>query len=259
MRHILFLCSVSLLSFNAFAQDWTPPANPDPSAILNEARADARQGKHETALAKHVRYHENALAISPAQRGVRLSFALSDWQRLGEQYPAAMAKLKSIRDTAQKKVLEEKGDWEAFSDMSAINRTIDELAKTKDVFQQLDEKNPKLAAQVFDQAKPALLEAKAYKLFMKYVDPMADYKKIEFLYDRLKQLDQGGRFAEEQAKFQDKKFSNDVATLVAVLTIEGNKADAETIAVSAKQKLDDPDFHEALIKALSGTVPDPWP
>lgn len=259
MRYAIALYFIFSLGNTIKADDWKPPANPNPSTILNEARDDARQGKHETALAKHVWYHENALSIDLAQTGVRLSFALSDWQQLGAAYPPALAKLKSIRDKQEKLLLEEQGDLNSFVDMSAINRTLDDLGKTKKVFEELDAKNPKLAAQVFEQAKPALLEAKAYKLFMKYVDPKADYKRLANFYDRMKQLNLGGRFAEEQTDFQNKKFANDVATLVAVLTIEGNKAAAETIAVAAKQKLDDPDFHEALIDALDGTVPDPWP
>lgn len=259
MRYVVALYFLFSFDIAVKAEDWKPPANPDPTTILNEAREDARQGQYENALAKHVWYHQNAVSINGALTGVRISFALADWQRLGEKYPPALVKLKSVRDENEKQVLGEQGNWEMFMDLSAINRVLDEFEKTEHVFEQLDAKNPKLAAQVFDQAKPALLETKSYKLFMKYVDPSADYQRIANFYDMMKRMDAGGRFAKEQAEFRDKRFANDVAILVAVLTINGKKGDAETIAVTAKQKLDDPDFHESLISALNGIVPDPWP
>jgi hypothetical protein len=102
MKLILAACAL-FLPTATFAQ-WAPPANPDPDKILNGAQDDAQAGRYADALAKHVWFHENALKYQPALYGVRLSFALSYWAQLGDAYPPALEKLKSIRDETAKKV-----------------------------------------------------------------------------------------------------------------------------------------------------------
>src|ERR1044072_6141550 len=81
---------------------WTPPEKPNPAQILQDANADTRAGQFEDALAKHLWYHRNALKHSPAQGGVRLSFALSYWHNLATKYPPAMTALKAERDEARR-------------------------------------------------------------------------------------------------------------------------------------------------------------
>lgn len=54
---------VALVSTAAVAADWTPPEKPDPQAILQEARQDAMAKRYETALAKHLWFHEHVLSI----------------------------------------------------------------------------------------------------------------------------------------------------------------------------------------------------
>ena len=103
-----FLLSLFLAVAVARAE-WTPPAKPDPSKILQEAARDVTAQRYEEALEKHVWYHENALKIEPAQYGVRLSFALSAWHRLGLVYPPALEKLTSIRDENERTLREAHG------------------------------------------------------------------------------------------------------------------------------------------------------
>jgi len=52
---LAFLMNLPLLAA------WTPPENPNPQQILSEAQSDAKAGRYEDALAKHVWFHENAL------------------------------------------------------------------------------------------------------------------------------------------------------------------------------------------------------
>src|SRR5687767_3976644 len=92
----------------------SPPENPESSAILREAQADAREKKFEQALAKHVWYHRNALKHQPAQSGVRLSFALSYWKGLADAYQPAFAKLIEVRDEAVVNAIEGKDARQSF-------------------------------------------------------------------------------------------------------------------------------------------------
>jgi hypothetical protein len=232
------------------ADDWTPPKNPDPQAILQEARADTRAKRYKIALAKHVWFHEYALIIEPALYGVRLSFALSDWLELAEKYPPALAKLKKIRDAARRNVMAGKNVRESFHDMASINYHLGEQSATKKTFEALDQKNPKTAEEVFDLAQPSLVIGKAYALIFKYISPKEDFAKMVAEYLRWKKLDQ---------EFANKRFANASTTLVAILVLNDCKKEAEEIAASARAEWDDSSFHAALEEALKGVVPDPWP
>jgi hypothetical protein len=55
----------------------------DPRAALQEAAMSAKQGNYEEALRDHLWFHEHALEQVPALAGVRLSFALAAWVKLG--------------------------------------------------------------------------------------------------------------------------------------------------------------------------------
>lgn len=244
---------------SARGDDWTPPENPDPQAILKEAQEDTRAKRYETALAKHVWFHENALSIKRSLHGVRLSFALSNWHELGTEYAPALAKLKETRDQAKNNVIEGKDVLRSFFDMTAINRTLEEDVLTKDTFEILDERNPKTAKQVFGLAKPSLVRAKAYVLFVKYVDPKNDFARMVKRYHLEKKWADDPRFGDRLLDFADKKFANDVTTLVAILAINDRKKEAEEIVASAREEWDDSAFHADLEKGLKGAVPEPWP
>ena len=150
---------------SAFAQaEWTPPENPDPKAILREATVDAEAGRYEDALAKHIWFHKSALKHQPSQYGVRLSFALTEWQRLGEVYPPALEKLKAIRDENAQALRGTSRDWELFHDFESINEQFGELEKTAELFRWLDTNRPDIAKGVSDLAQPALIQCKDYVL-----------------------------------------------------------------------------------------------
>lgn len=241
------------------ADDWTPPKDPDPQAILQEARTDTRSKRYETALKKHVWFHEHALTINPAFYGVRLSFALSYWLELGQAYPPALTKLKEIRDAAQRKVVAGEDTRESFHDMASINEHLGEQSKTTEVFEALDEKDPKIAREVLDVAQSSLIKCKAYTLVGKYISPKDDFAQMSAVYRENRKLAADARFGERHLDFASKKFANDATTLVAILTVNDRMKEANEIATSARAEWDDDSFHASLAEALKGVVPDPWP
>lgn len=257
MRYAILLLALACGSVQG--DEWSPPENPNPQAILQEARADTRAKRYEIALAKHVWFHENALSIEPALYGVRLSFALSYWHELAKVYPPALTKLKEIRDQAKKNVVEGKDVRKSFHDMKSINDRLGEQAATKKVFEILDEKSPKIARDTFDLAKPSLVQAKAYSLLGKYVVPKDDFAKMRDTYRQGKKLAADAPFGARHLEFANKKFANDTTTLVAILAVNDRQKEAEEIAASARAEWDDRSFHAGLEKALKGLVPDPWP
>jgi hypothetical protein len=243
----------------AFAEDWTPPKKPDLQAILREAKADAQAKRYKVALAKHVWFHDNALSIDKAMTGVRLSFALSDWKQLGNEYPPAMAKLRSIRDALQDKANKGNDLGNGMHDLVAINRTLEEDSRTTEAFKSLDVLNPKAAKKAFPFVKPALVKDKEYKLYITYVDPQGEFQQMKHLYELNQKMAKEPKIGTQFADFGNKTFRNGCVTLVAILAINDRKTEADEIATLAKKELDDAEFQKELVAALSGIVPKPWP
>lgn len=239
--------------------EWKPPKNPDPQKILDEAQADARAKRYEDALAKHVWFHRNALKHERSLYGVRLSFALSYWHELGKAYPPALVKLKEIRDEAAKNVTNGKHVRESFHDLAAINRTVGEESRTKEIFVLLDAQNADAATEVFDLAQPALVKTKEYKLCGKYIDSKRSFPRIIESFRRDKRMAEDPRFGARHLEFANKEFTNDSATLIALLAVNGRKAEAEEIAGDAKKEWNNASFHAEIDKALQGKIPKPWP
>ena len=252
--------SVLLLLMTSMAQaDWTPPADPDPQAILQEAQDDTRAERYEDALAKHVWFHENALKLRPSLYGVRLSFALSYWRELGKAYAPALIKLQSIRDEAGKNVREGHGAKEAFRDFAAINKTLGQEVMTKDLFVWLDSHKPEAAEDAFNTAEPALVRTKEYHVCDHYLKADESYQASLRSFQRNQQLATDPQFGGRLGDFGKKKFSNEVTILVALLVVNDRRAQAESIVAAAVKDWDNPQFKEQLDQALGGVVPEPWP
>lgn len=106
----------------------------DVQAALADASRFAAEGLYEQALERHVWYHENALKYSPAQFGVRLSFALSAWADLGEAYPEAMEALRIARDNALSTYRRDPTDALMFMEVLSVDFALDDLTAAKDLF-----------------------------------------------------------------------------------------------------------------------------
>lgn len=260
---VLALCA--LLPNVGWADDWTAPENPDPQAILQEAHADTQNARYDVALAKHLWFHENALALQPSLSGVRLSFALSYWLELGESYPPALATMKQIRDETEERIRDEdqvRVRFRDFHEFAALNQTLREEQRTAAIFQWLAETNEQDARRMYGVAQPALIKQKAYELCGKYLDPERDLTRIGENYKSgLKLAD--ARFGEQHREFTEKKFLNAATTLVALLVQNDRKAEAEEVAKTAKTLAKDAELQKRLDRqlesALTGTVPNPWP
>ena len=196
----------------AVAEEWTPPAKPDPQAILNEANDDARAKRYETALAKHVWFHENALKYDPSLSGVRLSFALSSWLRLAEDYPPALVKLKEIRDDARRRVAPKdngKISFDDFMELRGINRELGEEEITAAAFRFLDANDPEAAERVFLVSQPALVKAKDYAVCGKYIESEESLHRIVDNYRQMRKFEEKRRGGARLPEFAKKNFINE--------------------------------------------------
>jgi hypothetical protein len=257
------LCFLVLTS-SALADDWVPPKNPQPQAILQAAKADKNAKRFEDALAKQVWIHEHSLDVDPAMTGVRLSFALSNWLELGEAYPPALAKMKLIRDTTEARIRDletVRVRFEDFHDFVALNRTLRNEEKTARLFEWIELEREEDAKSLFQIATPALIKAKMYATCAKYMDPKESLTKANERFEQsMSMVKRFGKMFEEHTQ---NDYVNSIATLVAIMAINERKTEAAEIAEKAKQFIQDPSLSERLSdeleSALEGVVPAPWP
>lgn len=238
------------------AAAWTPPARPDPDAILQDAKADAQAGRYAVALAKHEWFHREVLKIDPAFYGVRLSFALGHWVELGRSYPPALESLKRIREEALRAVLNGQGGFAQFHDFVAINENLDESSRTVDAFLRIDKQNPVLAGTLYDLAEPALVEAKEYAVCGRRIQPDEGWARIAYAYATQKTLDGLGP---QHREYVERKFVHDTGQLIALLVLNQRSSEAERVARKARAESEDPTFQAAIDAALTGTLPVPYP
>lgn len=138
------------------------------SSALSDARELVRDGKHAEALKRHLWYHEQSKKHRQLT-GVRLSFALGAWMRLGEQYPKALAELKRIQDENETQLRSDSPSYEVFHDFHAINRpaNLDDVARTIKVYEHLVANDPALAKRCFRIVRRTLL-AEGSSLYRKH-------------------------------------------------------------------------------------------
>ncbi len=223
-------------------------ADPDPDKVLSEAKTLARQGKYEEALQKHLWYHDNALKLMPSHAGVRLSFALSDWVELGRKYPKAKEALVATRDRNATALANGKGWFDLFHDVTAINRELDENAKTVQLFKAVRAKDPRLAAQCYHAAKDDLVAGREYELCSGYTpDALKAFDRIQEMRELNLKLAKDG--VASLKEFADKSFTEETCRLIEILSGANRKPDAEKVRERALAVRNDAGLREAIEQA----------
>lgn len=230
-------------------------SDPNPRQAWEEARSLAAEGKYEEALVKHIWFHENALKQSKSIAGVRRSYALSDWVRLGEKYPKALKELSAIRDRDDKLVRDGKGTSENLRDVFAINRALKENEKTVELFKFIHGKQEEICKRCYYLIEKHLVEASEYKLCLAYIpDPLKHLD--EMRQQRLDFLKVGSEIKNEEirqamTRLGDSEFEAGSCRLVEILAGAGKKAEAEKIRDKALTERDDSVFRGELFKAIN--------
>lgn len=244
---VLFIITLISLVILGCSDDDANPGNgdADPGGMqqyLSDTQIMVQQGKHKEALDRFIWFHNHALEHGPSMYGVRLSFALSYWKKLGDAYPPALVAMKKVRDdkTALLEIL--KGNSSLFVDVKALNRVLDENSKTIEIFKLLDEKQSELAQECWVFAKHIIIEAKEYEIARKYIgNPMLAYKRIKKMYDRN---------AKRDLSRHQKYFVEEITELTEVLIAMEEITVAKEIVKQALTVLDDPRLREITFDKL---------
>lgn len=244
--------------------EWTPPEKPNPDAILDEARADVRAKRYEDALAKLLWFHESALKYDDGQRGVRLSFALSEWYDLGADYAPALAKFEEVRAAARNSALEgthAKHIQSSFIDFAAMSKKLRRENDTVELFLELHKRNADDAKLVYSRAEDALVRAERFDLCGEFLDAEPRMEQLIELYKLNMKLakEKEGRYGKQLQSFGERRFRHDAATIVLILAKNGKIDEAKELAQQARDAWDDNQLNEALDQALAGKPPQSFP
>jgi hypothetical protein len=242
-----------------WAAGWVPPAQPDPVAILKQAKADAAARRYEDALAEQVWFHQHALDYAQGLYGVRLSYALRQWMVLAKVYPPAFLKLEAARDAAADHVRRGDGARGYFNEVVAMDRVLGQDAATRQLFVWLDANRNETAGQVYDIAQASLVRGQDYALCGKYLQPQKALQRIVDQYRLMTQLAETDEHPDRAQTFAQKTLVNKTGLLVALLVQNHRKDEADAIAGEAIKEWNDPSFRQTLLEALAGEVPEPWP
>lgn len=241
---------------------YTPPFNPNPQKILQEAQADTAAGRYPAALGKFVWFRANALRYDKSMSGVRDSFALTWWGELALKYPPAMSKLTAVYDDAVRTIHRSgnggRSSITPFLVASSINLGLKRDADTVELFKWLDGHNPAGARAVYSVVEGNLIKAGEYSVCGRYVDGRASYQRILGQYQLEKKIPKSSRNAQLD-QFADQSFSHQSAQLVAVLAINHRQDEANDVARQAEKENSTPEFAKLLADAENGTMPPQWP
>jgi serine/threonine protein kinase len=259
----------------ASAETWSPASDekPDFQTILNSAKSLMIEGSYEEALQRYLWYFDHS-RNDAGQKGVRLSFALSDWIELGRRYPKAKQALIEIRDADAQKFSEGMGYSELFQEIVGINQYLNDDDATLALFKTIDQRDPQLAGQCFLFAENLLVQKGEYETCRKYTDdPQAAFERIRRSWQQMKKFEEqnAARSDEQQKRFQemgktnaifahmpffptpppfaDNHFIEQTRQLVKILVATGDKSEAEKIQAEALAIQDDARLKSAVSDA----------
>ncbi|MCK5222876.1 MAG: hypothetical protein KAR14_14910 [Candidatus Aminicenantes bacterium] len=238
-KAIMIVLFIMLASFLVQAEDM--------DKYLSDTQDLVEEGKYQEALKRFQWFHDHALEHEPAMYGVRLSFALSYWKKLGDKYLPALNAIKKTRDHKTDLVAQGKGDRNLFADVMAINRTLEEDTKTVELFRKLDLNYEDMAKQCWNIAKSPVIKAKAYDLAGKYIEDFEqEFVILKKRYDRNKEMYKEKKFGEHFKTFSDNRFVETTIQLIDVAIALGKEKVAKQIQSEALEILDDNRLKDAI-------------
>lgn len=159
---------------------FTPAPQPQekPKDELDAARAAFRDHRYPEALSSYEWFFDHALDDDPAALyGVRLSYCLREWARLGAKYPPALQRLQERRDQALA-AFGSTRDPERFHDFKAICEALDEESKVPaSTFADVHQRDRTLAALAVRFIWHEIVDAEMWDVAGTYItDYQADYE-----------------------------------------------------------------------------------
>ncbi|MEL7475212.1 MAG: hypothetical protein AAGJ55_03155 [Cyanobacteria bacterium J06555_12] len=188
-------------------------------ADLKEIIALVDSNEYEAALKKHLWFYE-ASRETPGMAGVRLSYALESWVELGDKYAPAKDALVRVRNSNKKQLLDGKGTFDNFHDLSSINDYLNDSDDSHLVFLELQKSSPLLAKRCYSVAERTLVKKKDYAACAPYViNPEKRYEYIEKIdvVNEKHLKDTPDHAKADFLDYKEKSYTEDVCRLIQIL------------------------------------------
>ena len=169
MKKIIFaFLGICLLSQISFAKVSTNDLREIDDLIFEK--------KYSEALEAHKKFFEESKSAS-GLGGVRLSFALASWAKLGRLYTPANEALTNIAENLKTKIYSGSGDFDIFQEYEAINSYINKNEETLKAFKLVASKYPEQVNSFYLVVRRVLIEEEQFNLIKKYEnDPIYEYE-----------------------------------------------------------------------------------
>jgi hypothetical protein len=189
--------------------------------VLAEARAAFAKNDFESSLEKYEWFFDHALDEDKASYyGVRLSYCLNEWSKLGEKYPRAADRL-ATKCVEQKLLFEETKEPEYFHDYVVISEYLNQTALALNTFMTWHDSNPKLASRIVRFVWEPLLQSEAWNVCGAYVENSDEFyeRAIHRYCETMDICRKNPEFGGEEFASQIRDwYVADVSNLLAVLT-----------------------------------------
>lgn len=216
-------------------------SNPgDPEKVLARARKYYRQGNYEKALQDHIWFHDNALKYKPSLYGIRLSFALLDWVKLGKKYPKAHNELINIRIKKTKQIKNKHGTLELFHDVKSINKYLNESRRTVGLLKKMVNCDFELAKQCYRLAKDDLIAHQEFELCNRLMKaPMFIVRDMRKILDQNIRIYKTNQWADEaHLKWTIKYYLEETEYTLIVLVKNNRLVEADRFLSDASKNID---------------------
>lgn len=204
--------------------------------VLDEARAAFVGNDFETSLEKYEWFFDHALDEDKASYyGVRLSYCLIEWSKLGAQYPKAAERL-ATKCVERKLLFEKTKDPEYFHDYVVISKYLNQTTKALDTFMTWHKSDQNSASLIVGFVWESLIDSKAWDVCGAYIENSDEFyerainKYVQAMSVFLENPEFGG---EEFASQIREWYVTDVSNLLSVLTNTSRTQEASMICERA--------------------------
>lgn len=199
---------------------------------LADARAAFDAEEFSAALRNYEYFFDHALEEDESFYGVRLSYCLDEWSRLGSKYPPAQERLQFKAEEAHQLLLSTR-EPSRFHDYMAICEYLRRGSASIDAFLALHRSDRELAESIVRFIWDELVDSKQWEVCASYlVNPPSDYA------NALRKFDQSMKICVADPSLGGIEFENqingwyvrDVANIILVLSNSRRSMEARTIA-----------------------------
>ena len=240
-------------------EHWIPPSNPDPEAILREAKRDTKNRLFATALYKYVWYcTEFSIEHPDLQTGTGTTYLIG-WARLAQRYPKAKAELINYRDELRYRIISNVNNDRLLEDFLTINYLIGQDMISSELFSELERSNPEHAKHIYGRCEEALVQSRQFETCLKYFNAHESYRTARSGYEvRMEYANslEDDLMRRRICEFANKCLAYKISIIALLLTVGNNRTEAQSLILDVQNEFGlEEGYCEQLRRAAQGVAP----